>query len=370
MELLVSVLISVLVVSALGAVLAAILAVSERFLANYGPCEITINNEKKITIEGGRNLLSTLSSEKIFVPSACGGRGTCGLCKLKIHEGGGLLLPTEEPFLDKKEKESSVRLSCQVKVREDMKIEIPEELFNIKEFTARCAEIRDLTHDIKFFRFELQEPSEIKFTPGQYIQLITPKYEKSKEEVSRAYSIASDPAKANIVDLIIRLVPNGICTTYCFEHLKEGDTMRMTGPYGDFRLTENESDMIFIAGGSGMAPFVSILHHMRNQGIQRKAGYYFGVNKVKEMFFVDEMRQFEKELENFRFVPVIFKPDEGESWDGERGLVTEAVGRNEQNASQCEAYLCGSPGMIDASIKVLVSQLGMDENKIYYDKFA
>ncbi len=365
-----TVIISVLVVSSVAASLAVILVVSQYFLANYGQCEITINDEKKLKVEGGRNLLSTLSAEKLFVPSACGGRGTCGLCKLKIHEGGGLLLPTEEPFLEKDERESNVRLACQVKVREDMKIEIPEELFNVREYRANCSMIRDLTHDIKLFRFELVEPETIKFTPGRYVQLRAPKYEKSKEEVYRAYSIASDPAENNIVDLIIRLVPGGICTTYCFEYLSEGDEVLMNGPYGDFRLTDNSSDMIFIAGGSGMAPFVSICHHMRETENKRKASYFFGANKVKELFFVDEMREFENQLENFSFVPVVFEPDEGEQWDGEKGLVTDAVGRCIDNAAESEAYLCGSPGMIDASIKVLVEKLGMSEEKIYYDKFA
>lgn len=370
MDVLLSILYSVLIVSGIGAVLALILAVAEYFLANYGECTITINNEKELKIEGGRNLLSTLSGEKIFVPSACGGRGTCGLCKLKIHEGGGVLLPTEEPFLEKDERESNVRLSCQVKVRNDMKIEIPEELFNIREFTATCSMIRDLTHDIKLFRFELIEPAEIKYTPGHYVQLRVPKYGKNKEEVSRAYSIASDPAQKNIIDVIIRLVPGGICTTWCFEYLKEGDKVEMTGPYGDFRLTDTDEKMIFIAGGSGMAPFVSMLHDMRNTGNTRRASYYFGANKVHELFFLDEMKQFEQELENFTFTPVVFKPDDGEQWDGEQGLVTEAVGRNEKDASTCEGYLCGSPGMIDASIKVLTEELGMDNNKIYYDKFG
>ena len=169
--------------------------------------------------------------------------------------------------------------------------------------------------------------------------------------------------------MIIRLVPGGICTTYCFEYLKEGDEVRFNGPYGDFRLSDTDAPIIYIAGGSGMAPIRCMLHHMRNTGNTRKAAYYFGANRVKELFLTEQMRQFESELASFRYVPVVARPDEGEDWDGATGLVTQAVGRDMENAADCEAYLCGSPGMIDASIKVLV-ELGMMEEKIYYDKFA
>jgi Na+-transporting NADH:ubiquinone oxidoreductase subunit F len=360
---------AVLIVSVIAAGLAAVLVVAEAFLRNYGPCKITINDEKELNIKGGDNLLSVLTAEKIFIPSACGGRGTCGLCKLKVLEGAGPLLPTEEPYLDKNEIEDNVRLSCQVKVRNDLKIEIPEELFAIKEYTARCAEIKDLTHDIKLFRFELTDPAEIKYTPGQYVQLLTPVYEKNSEEVYRAYSIASDPAQKSIIDLIIRLVPGGICTTYCFEYLKVGDEVKMNGPYGEFRLSDTDAEMVWVAGGSGMAPFVSILHEMKNSNNQRKAVYYFGANKVEELFLTEQMKQFEKYLPNFKFVPVVSDPGQSGNWNGETGLVTQAVERNVKNAGDCEGYLCGSPGMIDAAIVVL-KKLGVDENKIYYDKFA
>lgn len=364
-----TVVIPVAVVSIVGAGLAAVLVISEHFIADYGPCKIKINDERQFDVEGGKDLLSVLSAEKIFIPSACGGRGTCGLCKLKVLEGAGPLLPTEEPYLDQAERETNVRLSCQVKVRNDLRIEIPSELFSIREYTTRCTEIADLTHDIKLFRFELVEPSEMDFIAGQYVQLRAPVYEKSNEEVYRAYSIASDPSEKGIIDLIIRLVPGGICTTYCFEYLKVGDEVKMNGPYGDFRLSETEAPMVFIAGGSGMAPIKCILHDMENKGIKRKAVYFFGANKVKEMFMDDLMQQFESKLHDFKFVPVVAAPDEMEEWDGETGLVTQAVQKYLQNASEHEAYLCGSPGMIDAAVKVL-QELGMSEDKIFYDKFA
>lgn len=364
-----SILIAVLVVSTIAGALAAVLVVSNRYLANYGPCELTVNEDRKITLEGGKNLLSALTDEKLFIPSACGGRGTCGLCKLKVLEGAGALLPTEEPYLDKAERESNVRLSCQVKIRNDLRIEIPEELLAIQEYTCRCAKIVDLTHDIKLFRLELIEPDTMKYIPGQYVQLRTPAYEKHSEEVYRAYSIASDPAEKGVIDLIIRLVPGGICTTYCFDYLKEGDEVKINGPYGDFQLSETEAPIIFIAGGSGMAPIRCMLYHMKNTDNPRKAVYYFGANRVDELFLTDQMRQFESELASFRYVPVVAKPEEGQTWEGQTGLVTEAVKRQMEDAADQEAYLCGSPGMIDAAIKVLV-ELGVQEEKVFYDKFA
>ena len=363
-----SIFIAVVIVSSIAGALAGLLVISEYFFANYGQCQVTINDQREITVEGGNNLLSVLTEQKIFIPSACGGRGTCGLCKLKAIEGAGALLPTEEPYLDAKERNLNVRLSCQVKVRNDLKIEIPPELFAIQEYVCKCIDIADLTHDIKQFRFELLDDKTIDYVPGQYVQLLTPVYQGSDEEVYRAYSIASDPNQKNIIDLIIKLIPNGICTTYCFKYLKVGDQVKINGPYGDFRLSDTDAPIVFIAGGSGMAPVRCILHHMKNTGNKRKAIYYFGANKVEKLFLVDEMRMFESELDNFQFAPIVAAPKKDENWTGQKGLITEAVQRNLKNASQCEAYLCGSPGMIDASIKILL-ELGMSEEKIFYDKF-
>jgi Na+-transporting NADH:ubiquinone oxidoreductase subunit F len=172
-----------------------------------------------------------------------------------------------------------------------------------------------------------------------------------------------------MIDLIIRLVPGGICTTYCFNFLKEGDNVRMNGPYGEFKLHDTDAEIIFIAGGSGIAPIRCILFDMKNNNNSRKASFYFGVNLVSELCLLDEMKDFEASLPNFKFIPVVARPAEGEKWEGEAGLVTEALQRTMKAANQCEAYLCGSPGMIDASIKVL-KNIGVPEDKIYYDKFA
>ncbi len=360
---------SVVIISLIAAALAALLVLSDRFISNYGPCSISINDkQREFTVKGGGSLLESLTAQKIFIPSACGGRATCGYCKVKVLQGGGALLPTEEPFLTPDERRDNVRLSCMVKVRKDLRIEIPPDLLAVREFTCRCAKILDLTHDMKQFSFELREPAEIRFTPGQYMQLKTPRYNKH-DEVYRAYSIASDPAEKNKIDLVIRLVPGGICTTYCFNHLKPGDTVYLNGPYGEFHLADTQSPMIFIAGGSGMAPFRSVLHHMANTKNPRKTIYFFGANRVDELCYLDAMKQFEETLPDFTFVPVVARPEEGADWKGQTGLVTEALARQFQQAAEYEAYLCGSPGMIDAAIKVL-KKLGVLQDKIFYDKFA
>lgn len=359
----------VFVISAIGAGLATLLVLAERYITNYGECEVKINQEDSLQVKGGGSLLETLTQQKIFIPSACGGRGSCGYCKVKVLDGAGPLLPTEEPYLSDEERKGGVRLSCQVKIRNDVHIEIPEELLSIQEYQCVCTDIRDLTYDIKQFRFELKAPDRMNFVPGHYVQFFTPAYEESDEEVYRAYSISSDPAEEGIIELIVRLVPNGICTTYLFNHLGVGDPVRINGPYGDFRLSKTEAPIVFVAGGSGMAPIKSMLHQMVNTGSTRHATYFFGVNTLKDLFFVDEMKAFEEKLPNFRFVPVLAMPESGNGWKGETGLVTEALDRKLNTAGSYEAYLCGSPGMIDATVAVLKGH-GVPPEQIYYDKFS
>jgi len=353
--------------SFIAALLAGTIIICQSFLSDYGECKITINGKKELIVKGGESLLSVLTSEKIFIPSACGGKATCGMCKLKVIEGGGNVLPTEEAFLTAQEKKEGFRLSCQLKVKSNLKIEIPEELFNVREYKSICEKITDLTPDIKLFRLKLSEAESVDYVPGQYVQLFSPKYSDKVEEVYRAYSIASDPKDKSVVELIIRLVPGGICTTYCFNYLKENNPVRFNGPYGKFRLSSTDADMVFIAGGSGMAPIRSMLYEMKNKGIKRKAEFFFGANTEKDLFLTEEMKDFEKQLFNFKYIPVVAKPQE--NWTGEKGLVTDAVDRYYSNLSNAEAYLCGSPGMIDNSIKVLLKHKMKEEN-IFYDKFA
>ena len=353
------------------AVLAVLLVIAERYLANYGTCKIDINHgSKELSVAGGRPLLATLMAEEIFIPSACGGRGTCSYCKVKVTEGGGQVVPTELNLLTEDEVADSIRISCQLKVRNDLAIEIPESLFLVKQFTGVVERIRDMTNDIKELRIRLAEPETLDFTPGQYVQLECPAYGDSPEPVYRAYSISSPPSDTGHVELIIRLAPGGICTTWVFTMLKEGDTVRFNGPYGEFRLSDDPSrEMVWIAGGSGMAPFWSLARHMREQGIDRKCTYFFGAVRQDGLFLVDEFRELEKAMPGFRFVPALSSPAEGDGWSGESGLITEVVDRRVADGADMEGYLCGSGGMIDASIKVLTAN-GIPEERIYYDKFT
>ncbi len=366
-----SVLLAAVAACALTTVLAALLLLAERYLVNYGICAIDINEgEERLEIEGGSSLLTSLKSQGLFIPSACGGKGTCAYCKVKVLDGGGPVAPTEEPLLSAEEIADNVRISCQLKVRNDMKIEVPEELFRVKEFRATVEMIRDLTHDIKELRFKLIEPETIEFTPGQYVQLEAPPYGDNPESVFRAYSISSPPSDRQHVELMVRLVPGGICTTWVFEHLKEGDEVTFSGPYGDFEIQQTDREMVWIAGGSGMAPFWSILRHMKEHDIaNKKTTYFFGAVNPRDMFLEDELSQLAEELDWFDYVPALSCEDPGPDWDGDQGLVTEVLDRRVGDGSDMEAYLCGSPGMIDAAAEVLKDK-GIDVDRQYYDKFA
>lgn len=362
-------LISVGVVCGISTFLAVLMVAADATIGNYGTVKITINKDKELEVDGGKPLLGTLMEQQIFIPSACGGRGSCGLCKVKVHKGAGDYLPTELPWITPAERKENIRLSCQIKVKEDFEIEIPEELFNVKQFSTKVASIIDLTHDIKQIRLEMIEPKTMEFSAGQFIQLQIPEYELTDEPVYRAYSIASSPSNNNYIELEIRLVPNGIATTYVFNYLKEGDEVIINGPYGDFFLRDTQREIIFIAGGSGMAPIRSILHKMREEGNQRRARYFFGARAVKDLFLVEEMREIEKDLPNFKFIPALSSPDPDDNWEGESGLITDIVDKHMETGDNTEAYLCGSPGMIDACVKVLTNN-GVPEDLIYFDKFA
>lgn len=364
--------VTILLVSGIGALLALLLVIAERVITNYGDVTIDINKGKKsFTVRGGGTLLGSLGAEKIFIPSACGGRGTCGYCRVKVTAGAGPFLPTEEPYINSRERAEGIRLSCQVKVRNNLSIEIPGELFAIKEFNCLCEKIIDLTHDIKQFNLKLVKPDTMEYMPGQYIQLRTPRYDNSTEEVYRAYSLSSDPADKHRIELIIRRVPGGICTTYLFDHLREKDQVAINGPYGKFYLRDTDAPIVFVAGGSGIAPIKSILHHMKNTGNKRNATFFFGVHKPPDLFLVDEMKQFEKTIPNFSFVPVISDPGAESTWTGAVGRVTEAVKQylaEKPDAARHEGYLCGSPGMINAAVAILL-EAGIPRERHYYDKF-
>jgi Na+-transporting NADH:ubiquinone oxidoreductase subunit F len=345
------------------------MVLAQRWLSNYGEVNVNINGKRDITVKGGNSLLATLGDQQIFIPSACGGRGSCGACKCQVHEGGGPLLPTERPLLSKAEQADNIRLACQIKVKSDIKIQIPDEIFNIRRFHSVIEEIIDYTYDIKGITFKLQNGETIDFKAGQYVQLETVPYGKVKQKVVRAYSISSKPEINDRIQLIIRLVPDGICSTWVHKFIKKGDRVNFTGPYGDFYLRDTEADILFVAGGSGKAPIKSMLEHLKEVGTNRKMTYFFGARTTKDIYLSDEFEAFEKHFNDFTYVPVLSHASPEENWQGKTGFVMPYFKEAIRDPKNTEAYLCGSPGMIAAVTKSL-KEYGISEDKIYYDSFG
>ncbi len=364
-----AILLSVLFLTLSGQVLAGLLLLAERRILNFGPCTIDINDgRKKLEAAGGGTLLAALAENDIFIPSACGGRGSCAYCKVQVTEGGGILGPIEEPYLTEEDLAQNIRLSCQVKLRGDIRVVIPESLFSIRRFRGQVERKRPLTHDIVELRIALRDPAEIEFRAGQYIQLESREY-RGRPAVMRAYSISSSPSDKQAVETVVRLVPDGICTTWVFEELNEGDPVDFSGPYGDFMLTDSDRPCLFVAGGSGMAPIWSMLRDMREKGNRRPVTYFFGAVTQADLFYLEELRALERDEDWFTFVPCLSGEPSASDWIGERGRVTEVLERAVPDTAPYEAFLCGSPGMIDTVVKVLTAR-GADESRIFYDKFA
>jgi Na+-transporting NADH:ubiquinone oxidoreductase subunit F len=362
------------VVSGLSAALALVIAILDRFLNDYGIVKIDINGGKKaLEVKGGSPLLSTLAGQGLFVPSACGGKGSCGACKVKVLSDVGPHLPTELPYLSPEEQAANVRLACQIKLKKDIAISIPEELFSVKKYKARVERIVDVTYDIKETLFKLD--GEIEFTPGQYVQLQVPAYGEFEGGTQRAYSMSSKPADRGRVELLVRLVPGGIATTWVHKFLKEGDSVELVGPFGEFRVRDTDATMVCVAGGSGMAPFKSMLYHMFETGEfpQKDIWYFFGARSKRDMFYLDELADLAGKWPRFHFVPALSEPAGEDAWEGEKGLITDVLERYLKGrmdpAKPKEGYLCGSPGMIAACTNVMTRN-GIALEKIYYDKFA
>lgn len=326
---------------------------------------LTVNEDLAIQVNETDTLLNTLSKEKIFLPSACGGKATCGACKFRLIEGGGDVSPVEEPFLNAEEKANNVRLACQTKVRSSMKIEVMRELLDAKEYRGTIEHLEDLTYDIKLVRIKLLDPDVMEFKPGQYAQIRIPGM-----EIERAYSIASNPKDNHHIEFIIRLVPKGKATTFVHKALENNDDIIITGPYGDFFLQEDsDKPIVCIAGGSGKAPIRSILSVLKDKGMPRKVYYFFGALTQNDLYMTEEFRKLEQEFPNFKYIPALSKAEDDDTWTGEKGLITDVVSRHFDDLSNHEAYLCGSPGMIDACI-VRLKAAKMPEEQIYFDKFS
>lgn len=365
-----------LVAAGLSAFLALVIALIDRVVNDYGEVTIDINGGKRsYTVRGGSPLLGTLAAEGLFVPSACGGRGSCGACKVRVLSDVGPHLPTEMPYLSPQEVSQNVRLSCQIKLKKNIELELPEELFSVKKFASTVASIRDLTYDIKEVLFKLDEPKAIEFVAGQYVQIVVPPYGDIKESVQRAYSMSSRPMDDGQVELLVRLVPGGIATTWVHKFLKTGQKVELVGPFGDFQVHDTPATMLCVAGGSGMAPFKSMFYEMKekNSFPEKEIWYFFGARTTRDMFYLDELRQLEKDWPRFHFVAALSEPKADEAWQGDTGLITDVLDKYIKEKigkdKGLEGYLCGSPGMINACIGVMTRN-GVAERDIYFDKFA
>jgi len=360
-------LLSVLSLSGLTVALAAMLTTAERLLIDYGICTVDINaGERSFEVEGGRTLLESLYENEIFLPSACGGRGTCGHCRIAVLAGGGPVLPTEKPFLSRKEIRSGIRLACQVKIREDIDLRIPEELLNVRMFTSTVETAVDLTHDIREIRLRLLELAEISHFPGQYVQVQAPSPEGP---VFRAYSISSPVYEADIVELVVKLVPGGIASTY-LHSLVPGDTVNFTGPYGDFRLNEDPSiEVVCVGGGCGMAPMKSIIYTLYDQWPDRVCWLLFGCRTPRDVFYLEEFRMLTRNHPNLHVVYALSDElSKDEEWDGDRGFIHLSVSKYLEAGMRRQAFLCGPEPMIEAATRVL-EEKGTEPKDIFYDKF-
>ena len=394
-----------------GIVLALVVVIlqARSFLVPSGNVKITVNDQKTLEVPAGGKLLGALSSQGIFVSSACGGGGTCAQCKVNVLEGGGEILATEQTHINKKDAREGCRLSCQVAIKQDMKIEVPPEVFETKKWRCKVKSNRNVATFIKEFVLELPEGEEVDFKAGGYIQIECPPHEihykdfeieeeyhedwdrfniwqytsKVDEPVVRAYSMANYPGEKGIIMLNVRVAsppprspegtPPGKMSSYIFSR-KPGDEVTISGPYGEFFINDSDSEMIYIGGGAGMAPLRShIFELFKNLKTNRKVTYWYGGRSLRELFYIDHFREIEKEFPNFKFNIALSDPLPEDNWDGYTGFIHQVVLDNALKdhpaPEDVEYYLCGPPMMNSAVFKML-DDLGVEPENIRFDDFG
>ncbi|WP_424494908.1 NADH:ubiquinone reductase (Na(+)-transporting) subunit F [Salinimicrobium sp. GXAS 041] len=422
---------SVIVFLVLILILVSILLGAKAKLVPSGPVKINVNGEKDIEVGSGGTLLSTLGENKLFLPSACGGGGTCVQCKCIVSEGGGTILPTEEPHFTRKEIADGWRLGCQVKVKQDMKIQIPEEVFGIKKWTATVVSNYNVASFIKEFVVEI--PEDMDYKAGGYIQIEIPKCEvkyedmditahpeehpgepdkfkmewdkfglwplvmKNVETVERAYSMASYPAEGRRIMLNVRVatppwdrakdgwadVNPGIASSYIFNQ-KEGDKVVISGPYGEFFINHSEAEMLYVGGGAGMAPMRSHLYHLfRTLKTGRKVTYWYGGRSKRELFYTEHFRALERDFPNFKFYIALSEPLPEDNWkekdgidgegDGFVGFIHQVVIDNYLNhhdePEDIEFYFCGPP-LMNKAVEKMTEDFGVPSENVRFDDFG
>ena len=395
--------------------LVSILLYAKKKLMPSGIVKVDINKgDTVIETNPGDTLLTTLGNNKIFLPSACGGGGTCAMCRCQVIDGGGSILPTETGYFTRKEQNDNWRLACQVKVKEDMELKIPQEIMGIKKWECEVVSNNNVATYIKEFVVRLPEGENLDFKSGGYIQIDVPKIDvdfkdievddkfrpeweqynmfdlnmKNPEPTFRAYSMANHPAEGNIVMLNIRIatppfdrvnggflkVNPGICSSYIFSR-KPGDKVTISGPYGEFFLKDNDNEMMFIGGGAGMAPMRSHLFHLFHtlKESDKKITFWYGARSWREVFYYDQFRAIEEKFPNFSFHLALSDPQPEDNWDGPKGFIHQVIhdmylGKHEE-PEEIDYYLCGPPMMNDAVQKMLYD-LGVPDENVMFDDFG
>tara|TARA_Y100000817_G_scaffold54191_1_gene39779 strand:+ start:4674 stop:5903 length:1230 start_codon:yes stop_codon:yes gene_type:complete len=406
------IILSISVFTGIVVILVLILNFAENQLLPQGDVSIEINGEpeKSIVTRPGSTLLSVLAGQSVFLPSACGGGGTCAMCECQVLEGGGGILPTETGHISRKKAKENWRLACQVKIKENMKIRVPDEIFSIQKWQCTVQSNKNVATFIKELVLNLPEGENLNFEAGGYIQIDIPEYHNlafsdfqvgeeyhpdwdkykiwdlvanNEEDIFRAYSMANHPAEGNQVRLNVRIatpppplwneVPPGLASSYIF-NLKAGDKVTISGPYGEFFIKDTDREMIYIGGGAGMAPMRSHLFHLfHSLKTKRKVSFWYGARSVREMFYDEHFKQIAKEFPNFTYKVALSEPMDEDNWTGSTGFIhqvlhDEYLGKHE-DPTEIEYYMCGPPPMINACDNML-DNLGVDREMIAYDSFG
>ena len=406
---------SVIVFLSITLILVGALLFAKAKLIPSGNVKVVVNGEKEFESPIGGTVLGTLQSEGIFLSSACGGGGSCGQCRCQVVEGGGTILPTEVGFFSRKQIKDNWRLGCQTKVKEDMKIQVPEEVFGVKEWECEVISNHNVASFIKEFTVKLPPGEEMNFKSGGYAQIVIPKYDinfadmqvedrfrgewdnfklwpltcKNEEETIRAYSMANYPAEGNIISLNVRIatppfdrstgtwaagIKPGIASSYIFS-LKPGDKVMMSGPYGDFHILETKREMLYVGGGAGMAPLRSHLLHLFNtmKTTDRKVTYWYGARSVNEIFYEEDFREIERQYPNFTFNIALSDPRPEDNWTGYVGFIHQVILENyladHEAPEDIEYYMCG-PGPMANAVEVMLENLGVPREMLSFDDFG
>ncbi|MCA1796291.1 MAG: NADH:ubiquinone reductase (Na(+)-transporting) subunit F [Desulfuromonadaceae bacterium] len=390
--------------------LVALILAARKQLVPSGEIQFEINDDPELTIttKPGGKLLGALAEKGIFIPSACGGGGTCGQCHVHVYEGGGEILPTETSVISKREAREGLRLACQVGVKQDMKLGVAPEIFNVKKWECTVRHNKGVATFIKESVFELPEGENCDFRAGGYIQIEAPPHELSysefdiedeykadwdqfdlwrfksvvKEPIMRAYSMANYPDEKGIIMLNVRVcppppnapdAPPGQMSSYIF-NLKPGDKVTISGPYGEFYARDTDNEMVFIGGGAGMAPMRShIWDQLLRLNTKRKITYWYGARSLKEMFYVDELNELQEKFPNFSWYVALSDPLPEDNWDGPTGFIHTVLYdmyiKDHEAPEDCEYYMCGPPMMANAVTNLLIEQ-GVERENIMFDDFG